>query len=102
MRRRLQLVSDGNHILTLDEAAGVLARRDVREGDIALCDAKERDPSTDDHRNAGGHRLLPAIVPKHELVEIDLELRPAHSVVGADQPLLEVADGAVSQWAPPI
>jgi len=32
-----------------------------------------------------------AVVPEDELVEVDLELRFAHSVVSADQPLLEIA-----------
>ena len=41
--------------------------------------------------------MPPPIVPKHELVEVDLQLRLADAVVRADQPLLEVADGAVSQ-----
>ena len=50
-----------------------------------------------EQRLKGGHRLLSTIVPKHELVQIDLELRTAHAVVGADQPLLEVADGPIGK-----
>lgn len=34
----------------------------------------------------GGHRLLLAIVPKDELVKIDLQLRFTDAVVRADQP----------------
>lgn len=45
----------------------------------------------------GRHRLLAAIVPKDELVEIRLQLRAAHAVIGADQPLLKIPDGAVSE-----
>jgi len=45
----------------------------------------------------GGHRLPPTIVPKDELVKIDLQLRFTDAVVRADQPLLHVADGAVGQ-----
>ena len=45
----------------------------------------------------GGHRLPPTIVPKDELVKIDLQLPFTDAVVGADQPLLHVADGAVGQ-----
>ncbi len=45
----------------------------------------------------GSHRLLPTIVPKHELVQIDLKLRFTDAVVRADQPLLHVANGAVRQ-----
>jgi hypothetical protein len=37
-------------------------------------------------------------VPEDEFVEVDLELRLAHAVVGADQPLLEVSDSAISKW----
>jgi hypothetical protein len=37
-------------------------------------------------------------VPEDEFVEIDLELRLAHSVVGADQPFLEVSNGAIGKW----
>src|SRR5215471_8167684 len=46
-------------------------------------------------RLKGGHRLTPSIVPKDELVQVDLKLRLADTVVRADQPLLEVAYGAV-------
>jgi hypothetical protein len=44
-----------------------------------------------------GHRLLTAIVPKDELVEIRLQLRAAHAVIRADQPLLKIPDSAVRQ-----
>jgi len=43
------------------------------------------------------HRGLAAIVSKHELVEINLELGAAHAVVGSGQPLLPVADRTVGQ-----
>src|SRR6266851_527893 len=42
--------------------------------------------------------LPSAIVPKDELVEVGLELRAADPVMSADEPLLEVADGAISEW----
>ena len=45
----------------------------------------------------GGHRLSPAIVTKNELIQVDGKLNAADAVVGADQPLLEVADGPVGQ-----
>jgi hypothetical protein len=41
-----------------------------------------------------GRRLLAAVVTKNELIQIDLELSSADAVVGADQPLLEVANGS--------
>jgi len=44
-----------------------------------------------------GHRLVAPIVTKNKLIEVDLELPAADTVVGTDQPLLEVADCAVSQ-----
>ena len=44
-----------------------------------------------------GHRLPPAIMAKDEFVEINLKLIAAHAVIGSDQPLLQVADGAISQ-----
>ena len=44
------------------------------------------------------HRGLPAIVSKHELVEVHLKLSAAHAVVRANQPLLQVANCAVGQW----
>ena len=37
-------------------------------------------------------------MPKDEFVEVDLELGLAHSVVGADQPLLEVSNGPIGEW----
>ena len=46
----------------------------------------------------GGHRLSPAIVTKDELIQVDGKLGAADAVVGADQPLLEVANGPVGQW----
>ena len=45
----------------------------------------------------GGHGLSPAIVTKDELLQVDGKLGAADAVVGADQPLLKVADGAVGQ-----
>ncbi len=45
----------------------------------------------------GSHRDLPAVVTKDELVEIDLELSATDSMVGTDQPLLQVAHSAVGQ-----
>src|SRR6185503_913042 len=43
------------------------------------------------------HGLVTPIIAKNELVEINLELRAADAVVGADQPLLKVADSTVGQ-----
>ena len=43
----------------------------------------------------GGHRLPPTIVPKHKLIQVDLQLRLTDPMVGPNQPLLQVADRAV-------
>ena len=43
-----------------------------------------------------GHRLPPPVVTKDELVQVHLELLLAHSVVGSDEPLLEIGDRSVS------
>ena len=40
------------------------------------------------------HGLLPPIVPKDELVQVRLKLRAADTVIGADQPMLEIPDRA--------
>jgi len=45
----------------------------------------------------GGHGLPPAVVSEDKLVEIHLELTAAYAVVGANQPLLQVAYSSVSQ-----
>jgi hypothetical protein len=37
-------------------------------------------------------------VSKDEFVEVDLELRLAHPVLGSDQPLLEVSNSAIGKW----
>ena len=44
-----------------------------------------------------GHRLVAPIVSKNKLIEVNLELGAADTVVGTDQPLLEVADRPVGQ-----
>ena len=56
--RRLQTPLGGHHILALDKAAGVLPRRNVRERNIVLQSAKERDPGPDRYRNAGDDEPL--------------------------------------------
>jgi hypothetical protein len=50
-----------------------------------------------EERLEGRHGLPSAIVPKDELVQIDLQLGAAHPVVGTDEPLLEVPDGTISE-----
>ncbi len=53
--------------------------------------AGERAPKAK-QRLKGSHQLTPTIVPKAELIQVDLKLPLADSVVRADQPLPEVAD----------
>ena len=38
-----------------------------------------------------------AIVPKNELVQVDLQLGAAHPMVSTEEPLLEVSDGTISE-----
>ena len=42
-----------------------------------------------------GHRRDAPVMAKDEFVEIDLQVMPADAVIRADEPLLQVADGAV-------
>jgi len=43
------------------------------------------------------HWLLSTIVSEHEFIEVRLELSPAHAVMGADQPVLEIADDSIGE-----
>ena len=43
----------------------------------------------------GGHGLPSTIVAKDEFIEINLELFTTHTVIGSDEPLLEIANSAV-------
>jgi hypothetical protein len=43
------------------------------------------------------HGLPAPIMAEDEFVEVDLELIAAHAVIGSNQPLLQVADGAACQ-----
>lgn len=40
---------------------------------------------------------LATIVPKHELIEVNLKLALAHTVIGADELLLQVASRSISK-----
>ena len=53
--------------------------------------------SQTEQRLESGHRLLAPIVSKDKLIEIDLKLSAADAVIGADQPLLEIANRSVGQ-----
>src|SRR5213592_1103728 len=48
----------GNNILTLNKAAGILASRDMLQGDIAAKRAKEWDAGANEHRNTGDNEAL--------------------------------------------
>lgn len=50
-----------------------------------------------EQRLESGHGLVAAIVSKDELVQVDLKLRTADTVIRADQPMLEIPDRAVRQ-----
>jgi len=55
------------------------------------------DSSEAEERLEGRHGLPSAIVPKDELVQIDLQLGAANPVVSAEEPLLQVTNGAISE-----
>jgi hypothetical protein len=38
------------------------------------------------------------VVPEDEFVEIDLELGLTYSVIGANQPLLEISNSPIGEW----
>ena len=68
---------------------------------LATADAAQRSGCNASYRGRAGSERPPsvstAIVSKGELVQIDLELCPADAMIGADQPLLQVANGAVGE-----
>src|SRR5580692_2137246 len=43
------------------------------------------------------HRRFPPIVTKYEFIQVNLELIATHTVMGPQQPLLEIAHGPVRQ-----
>ncbi len=43
------------------------------------------------------HGLPSAIVPKDELIQIDLQLGAANPMVRTEEPLLEIPDGTISE-----
>jgi hypothetical protein len=43
------------------------------------------------------HGLSPTVVPKDELVKVDLQVTTAYAMVGTDDPLLEIANSAIGQ-----
>ncbi len=80
---------------------GLGLKREVRKVDrIADAVVRGRSAGGSEAKESleGSHGLLSAIVPKDELVEVGLELRAADPVMSADEPLLEVADGAIGEW----
>src|SRR5712692_2481133 len=51
-----------------------------------------------EERLKGRHRLPPAVVPEYELIEVRLELGPTDAVVGANEPVLKIADDTIGEW----
>lgn len=43
------------------------------------------------------HRCPATVVAENELIQINLELVPAHAVIGSNEPLLQIANSAVCQ-----
>ena len=58
MRSRDCASAEGDQILTLDQAAGILPRPDMLEYDIALKRAKERNARTNEHGHTGNDQAL--------------------------------------------
>lgn len=55
-------------------------------------------PGAEPKQRLKGRRRFPsAVVPERELVQVDLELRTTDTVMRPDEPLLKMADRAVSQ-----
>ena len=44
-----------------------------------------------------GHGLFSTVVPKDELIQVNLQLSAAHAMICTNKPLLKVTNGAVSQ-----
>ena len=51
-----------------------------------------------------GHRLMPTVVQKYELFQVDLELAPTHTMMSAHEPHLEIPGSAsangTTDWPP--
>lgn len=58
---------------------------------------RTRGPETEQSLECG-HRHPPAVVSKNEFVQVNLKLWATDAVVGANEPLLKVADRPVHQW----
>lgn len=68
------------------------SRKDV-PGDANLFIGCRRAPGPKaQQRLKGRHRLLPTIVPRDELIQIDLKLPTTDVMMRPDEPLLKIAD----------
>jgi len=63
---------------------------------LLICGRLARGPETEQGLERG-HGLPAPIVAKDEFIKINLKLIAAHAVIGSDQPLLEIPNGAVCQ-----
>jgi len=76
--------------------SGCVSRDIASASNLSVRCGRPSAPETE-QRLKRGHRLPPPIVPKDELVQVDLKLRLTDPMVRADQPLLKVADGTVRE-----
>src|ERR1700736_1278700 len=63
---------------------------------LLICSRLAPGPETEQGLERG-HGLPASIVAKDEFIKINLKLIAAHAVIGSDQPLLEIPNGAVCQ-----
>jgi hypothetical protein len=64
---------------------------------IACGSSKVYEPLRDRAGFESGHRCRAAIGAEHRFVQVNLGFVSAHTVVGANQPLLQVSDGPIGQ-----
>ena len=78
---------------------GVLVERSgkVRAAPYLLICGRRAPGSETEQGLERGHGLPAPIVPKDKFIKINLKLIATHAVIGSDQPLLEIPDGAVRQ-----
>ena len=77
--------------------SGTVGRRQISSAtNLAIRSGRPAGPEAE-QRLKGGWRRVPTVMPEGELVEIHLQLRSTHAMMGADHPLLKIADRAVRQ-----
>src|SRR5438067_745995 len=99
LRRRFDL-SCLSGCYSIPQSVGVSSCSDRRQVlRSSYCGVRRRFESTAEAKKSleCRHRLSPTIKPEDELVEINLQMTTAHAMMGANDPLLEIADSAIDQ-----